>query len=113
MICTALVIYCAGIISLALWPTSDITLVEIICAGLAGISIIGLLAHMTDAVYLPGEELAYLVTGMVGATVFGIYIIHTSDTNWEQARLGLLLASGSITGYGAFMAEGRYGDRDG
>lgn len=113
VICTALIVYCAGVFTLSVWPTEDFSLVKGICAALAVFATIGLLAYMSRGFNLPGQDLAYLITGMVGATVFGVYVIHSNDSKWEQATIGLLLASGAIVGYGAYLAEARYGDGDG
>lgn len=109
VVCGALCFYCAGVFSLALWPTTHITVVEWIVAALCVVAFIGLVAHAIPAIQLPGSEYAYLVTGLVGTTSLFLFLLTPehgmSPPEYAKIRITLLLLSGAIGAYGAFWEQ--------
>jgi len=109
----ALLIYSVGIIFFALHPVDDIHWAEWVAVILAAIAAFGLVAHMISAVYVPGEEYAYLITGYAGFTTMLLYLADTADGSVRRTGVALFLLSGAIAAYGAFLAQDEVRVRDG
>lgn len=107
VVCVALVIYCAAIFSLALWPTDDISFVEWVISVGCVLAIIGLIARMAPWLTLPGEQYAYLLTGFLGLSTLLGYEWGADDPDYIKWRVGLLLVTGIIGSYGAHLAQDR------
>jgi hypothetical protein len=103
----ALGTFSVGTFMLALYPTNDIRMAELFVMALSAVSVAGLVAHALPTVRLPGEEYARLVAGAAGLATVLLYLSFSQDPEYEQARLGLLLTSGVLAGYGGYLAEGR------
>lgn len=101
----ALGFYCAGLFALALFPTSDIRLIEWVVMASAAIAGVGLAAHSLPQITLPGERYARVVVGFAGLTTLFAYLIFSSDQEYEQTRLGLLIFSGIVASWGSFLVE--------
>jgi len=101
----ALLFYTSSIFFLVLSPRHSITWGSWFCVGLATISSIGLIANMFPQITLPGEKYAYLVTGYTGFTALLIYLIDTSDSSARRLGVTLVLLTGIIGGYGAFLGQ--------
>jgi len=99
----ALIIYCAAIVVLTLHSLDEAGWENWVSAVLATLAAIGLVAHASDRIYLPGENYAYLVTGWAGLTTLGLYLVETADTPLRRLSLSLLLLVGIVGGYGAHL----------
>ena len=101
----ALFIYCMGIVGFALSPIHDVGWAEWFSIVLASLAALGLIAHALPSVTLPLEEYAYLITGYVGFTTLLLYLVDTDDPSLRRSGIALLLLSGAVGGYGAFLAQ--------
>jgi hypothetical protein len=110
--CVALLLYCAGIIFFALHPVEDIKWGEWVSVVLSVIAQIGLLAYAFPNVRLPGEEYAFLIVGYVGFITLLFYLLDTADDPTRRAGIALFLMSGAVAGYGAFLAQDQWSERD-
>jgi|SRR5215510_4218260 len=107
VVCSALIIYDLAIIDFAIEPLDTLQWAEVIAVGLASMSIIGLIAHMFEAVRLPAEEYAYLVTGFCGLMTLLLFLGDTSDVLSRQVlHNALFLLAGVVGGYGAHIVAG-------
>jgi len=104
-VCIALLFYTASIFFLILTPKEDLTWGSWFCIFLATVSGIGLIARMFPQITLPGEEYAYLVTGYAGFTTLLIYLIDTHDASSRRFGITLILLTGVVGGYGAFLGQ--------
>ncbi len=105
VVCVALIAYCVGIFTLAIWPTNHITWREWGIAFLCVVAVIGLIARMIPRVILPGERYAYLLTGFVGLVTLLAYDWDASDPNYAKVRVSALLLAGIIGSFGAHIAQ--------
>lgn len=105
VVSVALILYCAAIFTITWIPNYEMTWVGWFSGSLALIAIVGLIAHATDIVTLPGEEYAYLVSGWAGFTTAMLYLIDTNDVADRRVAVTLLLMAGVIGSYGAYLAE--------
>lgn len=103
--CLALFVYCLGVGFFALYPTSHIDWSEWVVTVIAGIAAVGLIAYVMPSLTLPFEDYAYLVTGFAGFTTLLLYLLDTVDSTQRRTAITLFLASGAISGYGAFLAQ--------
>jgi peptidoglycan/LPS O-acetylase OafA/YrhL len=101
----ALLLYCAGLFTLAAFPTSDVDWAEWVVIVLSIVAAIGLVAQMSPRIRVPGEEFAYLVTGWAGMFSLCLYLIDSTDPNYVQVRITLLLLAGSLGAYAAFIVR--------
>ena len=99
----ALLLYCASIILLVLSDKGPFTWGDFIAVTLSVISVIGLVAHAIPAVHIPGEQYAYLVTGWAGFTTMLLYLINTEDNHLRRAAVVLVLLTGTVGAYGAYL----------
>ena len=111
--CTALFVYACGLFVLALWPTDDINWIEWVAAAAAVVAVVGLIAHAVPDIRIPGEDYAYLITGAAGLLTMLSYLVDSDAPDHRQTFVALLLSTGIIAGYGAFLAEPRIGGRYG
>lgn len=104
--CVGFGIYCIGIVVWSLFG-QDYTLdwAEVVAMLLAGIALIGLVAHGVDAIRLPFEQYAYLVTGFAGFSVTLLYLVDTSDRSGARATIALLLLAPVVLSYGAYLTQ--------
>lgn len=102
--CVALLCYCISIIVLSL-GRGDINWADFVAASLASVAGLGLIAHASDAIELPGEDYAYLVTGYAGFSTLLLYLINTDDPSGHRFAVTLLLLTGTIGGYGAHLSQ--------
>ena len=109
VVCSALIVYCCAITTLALFPATGITWVSWVVLFLATIAVIGLIAHASTAIVLPGEQYAYLVTAVTGAITLLVYDWQGSVPVHERVRVSLFLTVGIIGGVGAYVAQRRGG----
>jgi len=108
----ALAVYCSGLFVAAATPTDDIDWLEWVVIVASAAAIIGLVAHLVDAVTLPGEQYAYLVAGFAGLVTFVFYLIDTTDPSYVRARLALLIGAGMIAAYGAHLTTGQTDEKE-
>jgi hypothetical protein len=100
-----LLCYCAGLAMFSLLPLRTTIIPELVVGILAVIAGIGVVAHMSDAFNLPGEDYAYLVVGFVGVlTMFGYVIGATNEPLYLRLSVAMLLLSGALVGYAGHLA---------
>jgi hypothetical protein len=103
-IAAALLIYCAAVFVLTLWPLDTVTGVEVFVAVLAVLAGIGMAARLLGLA-LPGDRYAYLVVGWAGATALGCYLVASAEADYVETRTALFMLAGALAGYGAYLSQ--------
>jgi peptidoglycan/LPS O-acetylase OafA/YrhL len=105
VVCVALICYCGGIIALAGTPATTVDWAEWTAIVMASVAIVGLVAHATTIIELPGEQYAYLVSGWAGFSTLLLYAVDTNDPAAERIATVLLVLCGTIGSYGAYLNQ--------
>lgn len=101
----ALLFYISAIFVLAVWPVDEVTWLRILTGIFCILAGIGLVSHALPYIHLPYDDYAYLVVGWVGVTTLGMYLVTTHDPKSTRVALTLILLSGCVGAYGAFLAQ--------
>lgn len=108
-VCVALFLYCLSVIFLVWTPGTAIDAAArwgyTVVTVLAAVAAIGLVGLAAPAIRLPGEEYAYLVTGWAGFSGLLMYLISTDDTHPRRVAICLVLATGVVGAYGAYLNQ--------
>jgi|SRR5215831_17750616 len=105
----ALLVYLIGVFLLSLFPLDQVDWAKAIVMVMCVISAIGLIAHTTPGIVIPGERYAYLVCGYAGFSTALLYLVDTNDSSGRRFAVSFLLMSGAFGGYGAYLVEQREG----